>query len=256
MPLAKALALIFGGASMLKRLISISIISLAPAAAFELPHDSTQCLVGIAENWDSSRATLSYYEKSNGRWQRVGEPWPARLGRSGLAWGRGLHPLSKDAATKKEGDLRAPAGVFEIGGAWGYDAAIRRHPRLPYRQITPRDLWVEDPDSPQYNLHLVLERDPATPWEKKQQMRQGDHAHSLKLFIAHNAPPKVIPREGSAIFFHIWRDGGKRPSAGCTTMEEKKLRDLIARIDPARRPLYVLLPKAEYENHRRAWKLP
>lgn len=39
-------------------------------------------------------------------------------------------------------------------------------------------------------------------------------------------------------------------------MEEAKLRSLISRIDPTTRPLYVLLPKAEYEKLRKPWKLP
>jgi hypothetical protein len=39
-------------------------------------------------------------------------------------------------------------------------------------------------------------------------------------------------------------------------MDEKKLREVIARIDPARKPLYVLLPKAEYDRYRSEWKLP
>ncbi|MCU0777470.1 MAG: L,D-transpeptidase family protein [Akkermansiaceae bacterium] len=236
--------------------LSCAIAALAGAAAFELPAASSQCLVGIADSWDSSTATLRYYEKSGGRWQQVGTPWQARLGKKGLVWGIGMHPVPKGAATKKEGDWRSPAGVFAIGGAWGYDATIRKHPRLFYRQVTPRDLWVEDPASEHYNRHLILERDPSSPWERKQQMKQTDPAHALKLFIAHNAPPKVIPGEGSSIFFHIWRAGGSKPTAGCTTMDEQKLRDLIARLDPARRPLYVLLPKSGYEEYRDAWKLP
>jgi L,D-peptidoglycan transpeptidase YkuD (ErfK/YbiS/YcfS/YnhG family) len=240
----------------LRTLLTLAVFTLVPAAAFELPKNSSQCLIGIADSWDSSTATLRYYEKTNGRWQQVGESWRARLGRDGLAWGRGLHPLPKSTATKKEGDWRAPAGVFAIGGAWGYDAGIRKHPRLAYRQITPRDLWVEDPSSEHYNRHLILQQDPRTPWERKQQMKQSDPAHALKLFIAHNAPPHVIPGEGSSIFFHIWRAGGARPSAGCTTMDEKKLRELIARIDPTRHPLYVLLPKPEYDKYRGPWKLP
>ena len=256
MSLAGSRVLLLVGVTMITRLPLCAMALLGSLQAFELPRDSTQCLVGIADHWNSSHVTLTYHEKSNGRWQRVGDPWQARLGKNGLAWGRGLHPLPMGATTKKEGDLRAPAGVFEIGGAWGYDASIRKHPLLPYRQITPRDLWVEDPASPHYNLHLVLDHEPATPWQKKQQMRQGDHAHSLKMFIAHNAPPSVIPDEGSSIFFHIWRAGGNRPSAGCTTMDEKKLRAFIARIDPARRPLYVLLTRADYEKLRQPWRLP
>lgn len=227
-----------------------------PAAAFELPSSSTQLLLGIADDWSSSKATLRLYEKAGNTWRPVGDAWPARLGKSGLAWGAGLHPVPAGAATKKEGDMRAPAGVFSIGGAWGYPSAIRKHPKLSYRQVTPRDLWVEDPESPQYNRNVILKHDPATPWEKKQQMKQNDPAHALKLFIAHNAPPKVTPHGGSAIFFHIWRANGTRPTAGCTTMEKTKLRELIARIDPTRRPLYILLPNAEYRKLRNAWKLP
>lgn len=239
-----------------RALLVLTLAALSRVAAFELPKESSQCIVGIGETWDSSTATLRFYEKSGGNWQKVGESWSARLGKKGMIWGLGLHPVPKGAATKKEGDWRAPAGVFDIGGAWGYDASIRKHPQLFYRQVTPRDLWVEDPSSPHYNRHLILERDPSSPWERKQQMKQSDPAHALKLFIAHNAPPKIEAGEGSSIFFHIWRAGGARPSAGCTTMDERKLREVIARIDPTKRPLYVLLPKAVYEKNRKAWRLP
>jgi L,D-peptidoglycan transpeptidase YkuD (ErfK/YbiS/YcfS/YnhG family) len=235
---------------------AIAFFMVAAAAAFELPASSGQCVVGIAEDWNSSTATLRFYQKKDGRWVPQGDSWQARLGKSGLVWGLGLHPVPKGATVKKEGDLRAPAGVFAIGGAWGNAASIRKHPQLFYRQVTSRDLWIEDPASPQYNRHVVLDHEPASTWEKKQQMKQADAAHALKLFIAHNAPPKVVPGAGSAIFFHIWRQAGSRPTAGCTTMDEAKLRDLIARIDPTRQPLYILLPKAEYERLRGPWKLP
>ncbi len=255
---ADSRALVRMPAMMMRTLLplTLALSTLACASAFELPASSTQCLVGIAESWDSSTVTLRFHEKSGGRWVQRGESWQGRLGKKGLVWGRGIHPLPAGTATKKEGDWRAPAGVFSLGGAWGYDTSIRKHPRLSYRQVTPRDLWVEDPASEHYNRHLILERDPSTPWEKKQQMKQTDPAHALKLFIAHNAPPNVVPNEGSSIFFHIWRSGGSKPTAGCTTMAEAKLRDLITHLDPDRQPLYVLLPKAEYERYRGPWKLP
>ncbi len=234
----------------------LSLFTLLPAAAFELPANSSQCLVGTSGGWDDSTVTLRLYQKTGGTWKPDGQPWQARLGKSGLVWGKGLHPVPAGAVTKKEGDKRSPAGVFAIGGAWGYEAAIRKQPALPYRQVTSRDLWVEDPASPQYNRHVILDHEPATPWEKKQQMKQTDPVHSLKLFIAHNAPPRITPNAGSSIFFHIWRRDGAAPTAGCTTMEKPKLQRLISQIDPARHPLYVLLPTAEYQKHRAAWKLP
>ena len=239
----------------LKFLIPV-FFSVLPVAAFELPASSSQCLVGTADGWDSSTVTLRLYDKTGGTWKPVTEPWQGRLGKSGLVWGKGIHPVPAGAVTKKEGDNRSPAGVFAIGGAWGYEPAIRKHPALPYRQVTARDLWVEDPASPEYNRNVILPHDPASPWEKKQQMKQTDPVHSLKLFIAHNAPPKVTPNAGSSIFFHIWRREGAAPTAGCTTMEKSKLQWLISQIDPAKRPIYVLLPKAEYQKYRQAWKLP
>lgn len=238
------------------KILAIALFAVLPAAAFQLPPGSTQVLVGISDGWNDSTVTLRFYEKTAGKWQPAGEAWKARLGKNGLIWGKGMHPVPAGAATKKEGDKRSPAGVFSIGGAWGYDASIRKHPELYYRQVTPRDLWVEDPASPQYNRNVILDRDPATAWEKKQQMKQNDAAHALKLFIAHNAPPQVVPNEGSSIFFHIWRRGGAAPTAGCTTMEKPKLQWLISKIDPTRRPLYVLLPRPEYEKLRGPWKLP
>jgi L,D-peptidoglycan transpeptidase YkuD (ErfK/YbiS/YcfS/YnhG family) len=224
--------------------------------AFDLPSDSRQCIVGIAEGWDASSVTLRLFEKSGSEWKQTGGEWKGRLGRDGLVWGLGLNPVPEGAGVKKEGDWKTPAGVFQIGGAWGYEADVARHANMPYQQVTSRDLWVEDPASPLYNQHVRLKAEPATAWEKKQQMRQDDPAHALQLFIAHNAPPGVRPGGGSSIFFHIWRAGGGKPTAGCTTMSEQNLRALIAVIDPAKHPLYVVLPRDEYERVRARWRLP
>lgn len=241
---------------MIVKTLILALLSILPTVGFELPTSSRQCLVGTADGWDSSHVTLRLYEKSGALWKPVTAAWQGRLGKNGLVWGKGVHPVPSGVRTKKEGDNRSPAGIFAIGGAWGYDASIQKQAALPYRQVTPRDLWVEDPTSSQYNKNVILDHDPATPWEKKQQMKQADAAHALKLFIAHNAPPNAVPGAGSSIFFHIWRRDGASPTAGCTTMEKTKLQALISKIDPAKQPLYVLLTQADYEKYRSAWKLP
>ena len=226
------------------------------AFAFELPADCRQCILGLAPDWNSSQVQVRIFEKKDGAWVQTAGPWSGRLGKNGLAWGLGLHPVPTGVATKREGDFRAPAGVFALGGAYGYAPAIEKAPGLPYLQITSRDLWVEDPASPDYNRHVHLPIEPRTTWEKKQQMKQGDHAHSLKLFIAHNPAPGAVPGAGSSIFFHIWRAEGAKPSAGCTVLSEQNLRRLIASIDPSKNPVYVLLPEEEYRRSAREWKLP
>jgi L,D-peptidoglycan transpeptidase YkuD (ErfK/YbiS/YcfS/YnhG family) len=238
-------------------LAAVGSIGRAEGAAFRLAPSTTQATVGLADGWGSTSVRLQRWERKAGSpWQPVGGAWQGRLGGAGLVWGRGLSPTPRGAALKVEGDKRAPAGVFGLGTACGYDRDIVRHAAMPYFQVTSRDLWFEDPDSPHYNRHLRLDREPRAGWEKKAQMRQGDYAHSLKLFIMHNAPPRVVPGGGSSIFFHIWRAGGTKASIGCTTMDEPKLRELIAWLDPRRLPVYILLPRAEYEARRVAWGLP
>jgi L,D-peptidoglycan transpeptidase YkuD (ErfK/YbiS/YcfS/YnhG family) len=213
-------------------------------------------VLGVADGWNSTHVTLSYHEKTAAGWKQIGESWKGRLGSKGLIWGRGLHPNPSGVSLKKEGDGRSPAGVYEIGGVWGAHASVKKHAKTFYHQVTPRDLWVEDGTSKFYNQFLTLEHEPRTTWEKKAQMKQDDYPHSLKMFIGHNAYPNVVANGGSSIFFHIWRREGAATTAGCTTMIESKLRTLIANVDPGRRPLYVLLPKTEYQKLKPIWKLP
>lgn len=230
----------------------------ADGAPFAIPPDSNQLILGIADDWTSTTVTLSRWARADhGQWKQIGDEWPGRLGKDGLGWGLGLHPKGLPGPMKTEKDARAPAGVFELGAAYGYAASVKANPRLPYHQVGPRDMWVEDADSKYYNQHLRLPHAaPRNAWEKKQQMRLNDHAHSLKLFIKHNAPPNAQPGMGSAIFFHIWRQDGRIHTAGCTTMPEDRLRQLLLWVDPAQRPLFVLLPRTAYEQLRRPWILP
>ena len=252
------------------RLLLVLLLCISPLAAFQIPSSTKQVVVGVTDSWNASYVSVAVYERSGsgwtggGKWKQVTAPVKGRVGKKGLAWGRGIHPVPEGAYTKREGDWKAPAGVFRIGDAWGYADTIQKQKGLRYTKVTTRNLWVEDPTSPYYNLHVALDREPSAAWEKKAQMKQNDYPHSLKLFIAHNAPlppvagqlPKPVPGAGSSIFFHIWRNGGKSPSAGCTTLPEASLRQIIARIDPGKKPLYILLPRPEYERLRDSWKLP
>lgn len=227
-----------------------------------VPSDCTQAVVGVTDGWDHSHVSISLLEKGrNGRWSCVVGPVAGRLGRNGLVWGLGLHKLPEGATVKCEGDGRSPAGIFPIGGLWTTTATPVRHLRsLREVRVGPADLWVSDPTMPRlYNRWVRLKHPASSTWEKREQMRQNDYAHSIKLLICHNTPEipgcPIVGR-GSSIFFHIWRNGGKSPTAGCTSMAESSLRAIIARIDPARKPVYILLPRQEYLRLRRSWLLP
>jgi hypothetical protein len=54
---------------------------------------------------------------------------------------------------------------------------------------------------------------------------------------------------------HVWR-GEDSSTVGCTAMAQPPLEKLVAALDPARQPMFVLLPRAEYEALAPVWGLP
>lgn len=122
--------------------------------------------------------------------------------------------------------------------------------------MTDRDLWIEDPSSTLYNRHLILSaHEPFPPQHSYHLMRQDDPAHSLKLFIRHNAPPDTKPGSGSAIFFHLCRSQNS-VTTGCTSMDELAFRELLSSFLPNDAPVYVLLPRPDYDRLKASWELP
>lgn len=242
-------------------LILLAALLLCSQAHAVVPAACRQAILGIAESWDSSQVTLSLVEKHGNSWVRVLGPIPGRLGRNGLVWGLGLHPVPRGATTKREGDLRSPAGVFLIGGLWVTNKQpVRHHRKLREVKVSPQDLWVSDPRTPHlYNRWVRLDHPARTEWEKREQMRQSDYPHSIKLLICHNTAEtqgRPVVGAGSSIFFHIWRRDGAAPTAGCTSMAEQNLRAIIARLNPDLHPVYILLPRREYVRLRSNWQLP
>lgn len=226
---------------------------LGGVVASPLASAAEQCLVAIGAGWDSSRGSLQRFEREKGKWRAVGKPVPVLFGRSGLAWGIGLHP-PQSGQQKVERDKRAPAGVFRIGRVFTHDPALPKGSDFPYVQVTEADAWVDDPANPYYNRYIRV--DPANPpeWFEKQKMRHGDFAYRWLVEIRHNSDPPQAGK-GSAIFFHI-RRGPDRTSAGCTTMAEGDLVEMIRWLRESGRPRYALLPAEEYEKRWRDWDLP
>ena len=225
------------------------------AHADGVPDDCTQLILGIAPDWNSMRGTLQLFERAHGgAWTASTAPVPVLFGKNGLAWGTGLAGQNEPGLRKKERDGRAPAGIFEIGEVFGYDAHLPAGADYHYHQVTEADIWSDDPRSPNYNRHIVI--DPKNPPDNytHEKMRSGDFAYHWLVEIRHNSNPPV-PGAGSAIFFHI-RRGVNRATTGCTTMAEADLVHLIKWLRAARRPCYALLPVAEYEKRWEAWKLP
>ncbi len=242
-------------------LLTVLAASLASAshsayAAEAIPSNVRQLVVSIAPTWDSHNGRLQLFERDvNHAWKAVGAPWAVLYGKNGLVWGRGVLGTDEPGPHKTEKDKRAPAGVFKIGRIYTYDKALPEGSDFPFHTVTTADAWVDDPTSPDYNRFVTIQ-DPANPpaWFEKQKMRHNDFAYRWLVEIRHNADSPV-PGGGSAIFFHI-RRGEDRPSAGCTTMAESNLVNLIRWLRADKNPHYVLLPRSEYERKWQAWGLP
>lgn len=217
---------------------------------------SEQMILVVAPRWDSTRASLRRFEREAGKWRAVSVAQPVVIGKSGSAWGLGLHS-PQAGQQKREGDGRAPAGIFAIGPAFGYAPSITT--ALEYQAMNPGHYCIDVSDSPLYNRIV----DTATVGEKAiagstEPMRRdlhadGDQRYKLGFVIEHNAQHK--PGGGSCIFAHLWKSA-ESTTAGCTAMNEVVMRDLLGWLNAAKHPLFVLLPEAEYRRLQNTWRLP
>ncbi len=214
----------------------------------------TQVVIGIAPTWESMHGQLQRFERTPDGWKPAGPPVPVLFGKSGLAWGRGLISGEGHAPFKVEHDHRAPAGVFRIGLIYTYDQALPPGSNYPFHTVGDGDAWVDDVHNPHYNEHVIVDPNNPPPWFQKQKMRSGDFAYRWLVEIRHNADPPE-PGYGSAIFFHI-RRGPNRSSAGCTTMAESDLVEMIRWLRANDNPTYVCLPRSEYLVRWKTWGLP
>ncbi len=214
-----------------------------------------QLIVAIAPNWNAQNGVLRLFERSGREpWRPVSSTIPVLFGKNGLAWGRGVASLNKPPI-KREKDGRAPAGIFELGKIYTHDRQLPPGSDYPFHRVTDADAWIDDPNHPLYNQHVVID-DPRNPppWFEKQRMRLGDAAYRWLIDIKHNRGP-IVPGAGSAIFFHI-RRGPTRPTHGCTTMEGTRLAQMISWLRMSKKPRYALLPEAEYHALWKRWDLP
>lgn len=219
--------------------------------------DARQLVLVTAADWDADRATLRRYERTRDAWRQVGEPQPVMLGRSGSAWGLGLHPAQSAGPTKREGDGRAPAGVFAIGSAFGYAASANTS--LPYEPMQASDYCIDVPESPLYTQLVdanVVGSDAvagSTEPMRRDVHVDGDQRYRLGFIIEHNRQAR--PMAGSCIFAHLWKSPDDA-TAGCTAMAPATMDALLAWLRPERQPVFVLLPDAEYARLQSAWGMP
>jgi zinc D-Ala-D-Ala dipeptidase len=219
-----------------------------------IPATARQLITGITADWDATTVTLRRWHRRGGAWIADGSAWRGVIGKTGAAWGSGLHgdgaPGGHSGPSKREGDGKSPAGAFEIRSVYGYAATPPARTVLPYTQVTSDWQCVDDPASHYYTQ--ILDRSGVSvDWSSAEQMRRHDELYTWVIDIAHNRAR--APGAGSCIFFHVWR-GPESSTVGCTAMPEPKLAQLIGGLDAT--AVYVLLPRTEYDAFAAPWGLP
>ncbi len=196
--------------------------------------DTKQLLVVTAENWSTPIGSLQRYERDDHTWKKVGRSIDIKLGRNGLGWGIGLHEIPKDAKImKKEGDGKAPAGIFKLHQAFGYAPFNINYPYKIYREI---DHCVDDVNSKLYNK-IVDSTKVTVDYESFEHMKFPKDYYKYGIVVNHNHINEEGAKRGagSCIFIHI-KD---IPTAGCTVMSEREIEEVLRWLDPKAEPLLL-----------------
>lgn len=207
----------------------------------DLPPNCRQVVLVLSSDTQATTGQLWLMARNpEGAWASVTEAIPVSLGRGGMAWGLGEHKAvaPEGFSLKMEGDGCSPAGVFRLPFAFG------EHPesqtgslRLPYVALTFSHFGVDDEKSRYYNR--IVDESSATvikDWDSAETMLRPHGLYRWGAMVAHN--PMNLPKAGSCIFLHLWRDPSQ-PTAGCTAMGEEDLKRVLTWLDPAAEPRLV-----------------
>ncbi len=179
-------------------------------------------------NRDSSSylVTVRAVERDNDVWQIVLPEFAGSIGEKGFA------PIGD----KREGDGKSPSGIFPLGIAFGYDPSVAT--KMPYRQATEDDFWADDANSEDYNQWVKGKPNAAS----REKMRRDDDQYKYGVVIEYNTNP-IMKGNGSAIFLHVWKDGG--PTLGCVSMPEEMVLRILGWLDSAKKPLIIMGNESE-----------
>jgi D-alanyl-D-alanine dipeptidase len=216
---------------------------------------SRQLVVVETPHWEATRGVLKRYQRASqdAPWSQVGEAIPVNVGRKGLAWSEGFTLESKPAGpTKREGDRKAPAGLFALTSAFAYDPA-ELATSMPVLSADASLVCVDDPKSSLYNRVVRLDPSIQKDWSSQENMRRKDHQYRYGLVVDHNHEG-ALPEGGSCIFLHIW-EAPELATTGCTSMSAENLVSLINWLDPAAKPLLLQMTSPARSVFAARWKI-
>jgi L,D-peptidoglycan transpeptidase YkuD (ErfK/YbiS/YcfS/YnhG family) len=217
--------------------------------------NSLQAIVVKTTDWNTLQGTAQRFERRNSKskWKSVGKSFPVVVGKNGLGWSDDARMKAETEPHKREGDGRAPAGIFNLTFAFG-SGAKPAFVSLPFTKFTEWTECVDDSKSRHYNRIVDRMAVGIFDWKSSEKMLAVGSQYELGVFVAHNSNPPQAER-GSCIFLHIWKDNSTG-TAGCTAMARSDIERILRWLAPDKNPVLVQLPEANYQGFQKLWKLP
>ncbi len=217
--------------------------------------DSKQIVIITTANWDASTGKMQRYTRQNisAPWKAAGKPTTVVVGKKGMGWAGDWKEYQLTGPYKKEGDEKAPAGVFELGPAFGFADKKSKTTKLYYLPIKASTVCVDDDNSRYYGRIVEMSKVKNKDWTRAETMRDH-HEYQLGVVIGYNMGERM-PGIGSCIFMHIWKKPNEG-TMGCTAMSKEQMAGLMRWLQPRANPVLVQMPKAQYQAYRAKWNLP
>lgn len=191
-----------------------------PAEIVQMLQTRARLVLVETGSFDGSDAILSTFEREpgSGIWRKVGEDAAAKVGRAGVGWGETFQGLAKTGEPiKREGDKRAPVGVFPLSRPFGFKPSD-----LPgYMQLeSGRHFCVDDTGSEDYGRIVSVEA--AGDGTSGERMWEID-LYRRGIVVDYVARPDA--KSGSCIFLHVWKSPDT-PTVGCVAAAEETVERL------------------------------
>lgn len=167
------------------------------------------------------KATLHSFEKINGGWKEVRKPNTVNLGVNGIA----------SPNKKVEGDNKTPSGFYPISFVFGYKKDINT--KMDFLVVNRYHIWVCDPQDKRYNKLFEDINGEYNHCRNIERLKRNDHLNKYAIVIDYNK--LATPGKGSAIFIHVERYKN-HGTAGCISMSEGDIIDIIKWLDPQKHP--------------------
>ncbi|MFJ7726112.1 L,D-transpeptidase family protein [Neobacillus sp. NPDC097160] len=192
------------------------------ADQFTKVSNNHQLILVTAAGYNTNKAKIRTFEK-------VDNKWFEQLNVDGFIGKEGF------ATVMSEGGKSSPRGKYTIGTAFGryQNPGIK----LPYRQITADDVWVDDSNSSLYNTWQKASENNGR-WSSAERMDIS--AYNYGFVINYNTAER-IPGVGSAIFFHV----SSSYTLGCTATAQNNVISILKWLDPSKNPVIIQTPESE-----------